>query len=97
MFGLFKLSGAPPTAFRYYRSTKDSEEKAILEDLYRTYNECIKDSEGFVRKAKTNGATNFDDAEYRKMFILSAAFDDLCKYGAKKGYPEFLTALFKQA
>ncbi|MEH7514254.1 hypothetical protein V7146_16190 [Gottfriedia acidiceleris] len=96
MFGLFKLSGAPPKAFSYYRSIKDNNEKAILEDLYKAYNGFIKESEAFLKQSKKLGATNFDDYEYQKMFILSSAFDDLCKYGIQKGYSEFHISLFHQ-
>jgi hypothetical protein len=96
LFGLFKLSGAPPTAFSYYRSTKDKNEKAILEDLYKAYDGFIKESEAFVKHSSKLGATNFNDYEYQKMFILSSAFDDLCKYGNEKGYSEFFVSLFHQ-
>ncbi|MDQ1912522.1 hypothetical protein RAC89_19190 [Paenibacillus sp. GD4] len=100
MFGFFKLSGAPPRAFQYYRSTKDADEKTILEDLYKAYNQFIKDEEAEVKRLQkmlsANGVRSYDDYNYQKTVILSSAFDSLVKYGENKGYSEFLISLFHQ-
>lgn len=98
---LTKLSGAPPRAFQYYRSTKDETEKAILEDLYEAYDEFIKKEEKEIMRLRelfsyNGGSRTFENPEERKFHILSGAFDKLQKYGTKKDYPDFLISLFNQ-
>lgn len=99
MFGFLKLSGAPPRAFKYYRSTKDPIEKAILEDLYEEYDNFVKEEElEFNRIQKLisiNGVSGYDDAS-QKAIILSGTYDKLTQYGNSKGYSEFLISLFYQ-
>jgi hypothetical protein len=100
MFGFLKLMGAPPKAFNYYRSTKDSDEKFILEDLYIEYDKNIKKEEAETKRLQkllnANGINSYDHYEDRKRVILSSAFENLYEYGINKGYPEFLISLFHQ-
>jgi len=87
MFGFLKLSGAPPRAYQYYRSTKDKYEREIIEDLYKEY-------EKFVKKWDTEIISG--DYEFRKNKIFSSAFADLTTYGNDKEYSEFHLSLFYQ-
>ncbi|WP_391116641.1 hypothetical protein [Psychrobacillus sp. L3] len=89
MFGFLKLSGAPTMAYRYYRSTKDKNEKAILEDLYKSYNKFVKENEKISTRYPGN-------SEEHKFLILSGTFDDLYSYGITKGYQEEIIFLFRQ-
>ncbi|WP_417204677.1 hypothetical protein [Acetoanaerobium sticklandii] len=99
MFGFMKLSGAPPKAYHYYRATKETVEKAILEDLYNKYDALIKAEEfrykESVKELKSLGMGAYDPEEERK-FILSNTFSKLCDYGLNKGYSDLLISLFYQ-
>lgn len=101
MFGFFKLSGAPPKAYAYYKDSKDIKEKIILEDLYNKFTSLIKKYEKVVmQEAKIEPPNRYETIrEFRKRqeaMILIRAFDDMAKYGFEKGYSEFLIGLFYQ-
>lgn len=91
MFKLFKMSGAPPKVFQYYRQTKDTKEKAILEDLYNSYDALVK-----LKDVQSKDVQRRLDLETTRRMILSSVFEDLYKYGNDKGYPEYLILLFYQ-
>lgn len=99
MFGFMKLIGAPPKAYHYYRSTKNSSEKAIIQDLYKEYDDLIRKEEirykDFVKSRESYGLASYNSDEERE-FILSNAFGRLIEYGDDKGYSEFLISLFYQ-
>lgn len=99
MFGFIKLAGAPPKAYTYYRQTKESEEKVIIEDLYKKYSGLIKEFEKEVVKESKSEAPNRSESiiDFRKRQeakILIRAFDEMARYGNEKRYPEFLISLF---
>lgn len=101
MFGVLKMSGAPPKAFSYYRKTKDLEEKIILEDLYKTFSINIKKHEKLVFKQSKLEPMNRSESirDFRKRqeaLTLMLAFEELAEYGNKKGYSEFFISMFYQ-
>lgn len=96
-----KLNGAPPKAFKYYRETKEQEEKIIMEDLYKSYSALIKKYEKEVMKEArleppNRNETIRDFRERQEGKILTEAFEEMAGYGFEKGYPEFLISLFYQ-
>lgn len=99
MFGFIKLSGAPPRAFQAYRASNEPVEKAIIEDLYKKYDQLIREEEINYKKSveilKSHGSGGYNK-ETEKKFILSNTFRRLFDYGLEKGYSEFLISLFYQ-
>jgi hypothetical protein len=90
LFSSFKMRGAPPKVYQYYRQT-DSNEKAILEDLYNSYDGLIKSTEESMIKAGMHKLVR--NEEFGPMILLTA-HKGLVKYGTSKGHPEFLISLF---
>lgn len=96
LFIFSKLTGAPKAAAKYYRKTKDKQEKELLIDLYKAYFGFVKDAEIFAKYERKNGEHKFNDFNYEKKFVLNAAYKKLCKYGKEQGYADFYVSLFNE-
>lgn len=68
MFGSFKLSGAPPRAYTYYKQLENIEEKKIMEDLYSKFSSLLKKYEKVVMQEAKLEPSNRNEPikEFRK-------------------------------